>query len=53
MMPTPKGIVSVRYVRDGGAWKAAVTLPAGLPGELRWGERVIALHAGEQEVVLR
>lgn len=51
-MPTPHGLVSVKYVEVGSGWTASVTLPADLPGELEWDGKNIPLHAGEQEVKL-
>ena len=51
-MPTPKGIVDVHYERAGKGWKATVTLPEGLPGELTWHDQTMKLHAGKQELKL-
>jgi hypothetical protein len=51
-MPTPKGLVAVRYTRQGSGWVAVVTLPDGVPGELSWNHRVVPLHAGEQTIGL-
>jgi alpha-L-rhamnosidase len=51
-MPTPNGLVAVRYVRSGNRWKATVTVPSGLPGELSWHGRIIPLHSGNQEIML-
>jgi alpha-L-rhamnosidase len=52
-MPTPKGLVQVRYTKAGSAWKAVVTLPPNLTGELTWQGRARPLHAGEQVLMLR
>jgi alpha-L-rhamnosidase len=52
-MPTPKGLVTVSYVKAAGGWTARVTLPDGLPGELDWGGQTIKLHAGEQQIPLQ
>ncbi len=52
-MPTPKGLVSVRYTQQDGKWQAVVTLPAGLPGELSWHDKLMPLHAGEQTLKLQ
>ena len=51
-MPTPKGMVEVRYVKEAKGWKATVTLPEGLPGELAWQDKSLPLHAGKQELKL-
>jgi alpha-L-rhamnosidase len=51
-MPTPKGLVQVRYTKAGSAWKAVVTLPPNLTGELTWQGRARPLHAGEQVLML-
>jgi len=51
-MPTPKGVVEVSYTKEGGGWSAVVTLPEGLPGELDWGGKVMALHQGRQTIAL-
>jgi alpha-L-rhamnosidase len=51
-MPTPKGPVAVRYTRENKQWKAAITLPPGLSGELSWHDRLMPLHPGDQEITL-
>jgi hypothetical protein len=51
-MPTPKGMVQAEYDNDGSAVKADITLPGGLPGELRWKGKTFQLHAGKQELNL-
>jgi alpha-L-rhamnosidase len=51
-MPHAGGDIHVAYRLDGARWTAAVTLPAGLDGELIWGKRKHPLHAGEQTVSL-
>jgi alpha-L-rhamnosidase len=51
-MPTPKGLVTVHYTRENSRWKAAVTLPAGLPGAIVWHDQSITLHPGRQEMEL-
>ncbi len=51
-MPTPKGLVEVSYTKEAGGWIAVITLPDGLPGDLDWGGKVTALHAGKQTVRL-
>ena len=52
-MPTPKGLISVHYTLAGGTWKVVVTLPEGLPGELRWHGKETPLHSGEQTLQLQ
>jgi hypothetical protein len=51
-MPTPKGLVEVSYTKGAGGWTAVITLPDGLPGDLDWGGKVMALHAGKQTMRL-
>jgi hypothetical protein len=51
-MPTPKGLVEVRYARKENRWKAVVTLPPDLSGELSWRGQLIRLHSGAQEIML-
>jgi hypothetical protein len=51
-MPTPKGMISVRYTRGSHAVKAQVSMPPGLRGELSWHGKIIVLHAGEQQFTL-
>ena len=51
-MPTPHGLVSVQYDRNGEAWAVMVELPEGVSGSLRWGGRSLPLHAGSQRMRL-
>jgi hypothetical protein len=51
-MPSPHGLISVSYQKTSSGWAAKITLPAGLPGELDWSGKTIALHAGKQEISL-
>jgi hypothetical protein len=51
-MPTPKGLVQVRYTQENSHWKAAITLPPNLPGELIWHDHPTPLHPGLQEIDL-
>jgi alpha-L-rhamnosidase len=51
-MPTPKGLVEVRYSRAGDLWRAVIMLPPSLTGQLLWKGKVTALHAGEQTIDL-
>ena len=51
-MPTPKGLVEVRYTREAKGWKAVVTLPEGLQGDLAWHDQMLPLHPGKQELQL-
>ncbi len=39
-VPTPHGDVSVRWSLQGGIWRVEVSLPAGIPGEMVFTERV-------------
>jgi hypothetical protein len=40
------------YQVEGSSWKATVTLPAGLTGELVWGTHEYPLHAATQVLLL-
>ncbi len=51
-MPHTGGIIHTVYKLDGARWKATVTLPAGLDGELYWKGHLYRLHPGEQTVTL-
>lgn len=51
-MPSPKGMVTVRYTKKQSGWTAHVSLPEGLPGQVEWRGQTIPLHAGEQEIEL-
>jgi alpha-L-rhamnosidase len=52
-MPHAGGLIHTVYVLDGVKWKATVTLPSGLSGELDWAGHSYSLHGGEQTVVLQ
>lgn len=47
-MPHVGGAIHTAYQLEGGSWKATVTLPTGLSGELVWGTHAYPLHAGTQ-----
>ncbi len=51
-MPTPHGLVQVRYRREGARLMVEAVLPAGVTGTLRWRGARVALRAGEQSVRL-
>ena len=51
-MPTPKGLVDVQYERQGKGFKATVTLPEGLPGELAWHDQTMKTARGETGTAL-
>ncbi|MGC2618857.1 MAG: alpha-L-rhamnosidase C-terminal domain-containing protein [Acidobacteriaceae bacterium] len=51
-MPHEGGLIHTVYVLDGGKWKATVTLPAGVSGELDWMGKSYPLRGGEQTVSL-
>ena len=51
-MPHIGGIIHTVYRLDSGRWKATVTLPGGLDGELSWKGHLYRLHPGEQTVTL-
>jgi alpha-L-rhamnosidase len=52
-MPHASGSIHTIYELDGQEWKATVTLPAGLTGELVWKDRTYPLHPGVQTLSLR
>jgi alpha-L-rhamnosidase len=51
-MPTPAGLIHVKYLREAQRWSANVTLPPGLDGEFSWKEKKWALHSGVQTLSL-
>ncbi|HKT26216.1 MAG TPA: family 78 glycoside hydrolase catalytic domain [Terriglobales bacterium] len=51
-VPTPHGMVEVKYDKSGVNFQAQVTLPSGTSGDLVWKGRIVRLHAGEQKVLL-
>ncbi|HEY1808343.1 MAG TPA: alpha-L-rhamnosidase C-terminal domain-containing protein [Acidobacteriaceae bacterium] len=51
-MPHTDGMIHTVYANDGGHWKATITLPAGLTGNLVWKGAVQPLHAGTQALTL-
>jgi alpha-L-rhamnosidase len=51
-LPTPKGMVEVKYRRMPSGVEAQITLPAGMSGELIWNGREEALRPGPQTLVL-
>ena len=51
-MPHPKGMIQIRYRSSGLGWTAAVSLPDGVTGTLRWDGQNMPLHAGSQTVTL-
>jgi hypothetical protein len=53
VLPTPKGLVEVKYRRTQSGVEAQVTLPGGMTGELKWNGRARSLGQGEQSVTLR
>jgi alpha-L-rhamnosidase len=52
-MPYADGEIHTVYELEGPNWKATVTLPAGLSGELVWGTKVHRLHAAMQVLRLK
>ena len=52
-VPTPRGDVSVVYVRKGETVDATVTLPKGVSGHLAWKGTSLALREGQQELALK
>jgi hypothetical protein len=51
-MPHDGGLIHTVYGMEGGRWKAAITLPAGLTGSLIWKGTTHPLHAGTQTLAL-
>jgi hypothetical protein len=51
-MPHVGGMIHTVYQVEGSSWKATVTLPAGLTGELVWGTHEYPLHAATQVLLL-
>jgi alpha-L-rhamnosidase len=51
-MPHPGGTIHTVYKLNGLHWKATVTLPAGLDGELLWRNQIYPLHTGTQTLEL-
>ena len=52
-MPHPKGEIKVELTRSGETGlKGAITLPDGVPGELLWKGKKVALHPGSQTVAV-
>jgi alpha-L-rhamnosidase len=51
-MPTPQGLVQVRYTRQHTHWQADITLPSTLTGTLHWRDQPIPLHPGHQTLTL-
>jgi alpha-L-rhamnosidase len=49
-MPTPKGMVEVKYTSVANRLEAEVKLPEGVTGEFVWGGKTVELHAGEQKI---
>ena len=51
-MPHAAGLIHTVYKLEGAEWKATVTLPVGLSGELVWKGRSYPLKPGEQTLAL-
>jgi hypothetical protein len=51
-MPTPQGLVQVRYTRISTRWQAEITLPPGLSGTLHWKNLALPLRPGLQTLKL-
>lgn len=49
-MPTPRGMVEVRFTNGAEGLEGEVTLPAGVNGDLEWAGKKVELHGGEQKV---
>jgi len=51
-LPTPKGMVEVKYVSQGSGVSAEISLPANVEGQLAWKGKTLALHSGHQQFLL-
>ncbi len=51
-VPTPKGMVEVKYGSSASGVSADIHLPVDLTGELVWKGKTVSLHSGEQQVQL-
>ena len=51
-LPTPKGIVEVKYRRVSNGLEAQITLPKGMSGELTWNGQNKSLHEGQHTLTL-
>ena len=49
-VPTPRGMVSVKYTRTGGALTAEITLPRGTSGVFAWQATTSELREGTQTI---
>lgn len=49
-VPSPKGMIRVRYKRIGAKLNAEVELPEGLSGDFVWKGKTFALHSGRQSL---
>jgi len=47
-MPHPAGMIVSSYRLEGTGWKATVTLPPGIDGQLSWKNKIWPLHSGAQ-----
>jgi len=52
-MPTPKGLVEVKYRRTAKGVEAQITLPAGMSGVVKLNAQETPLHEGQQTVILQ
>jgi hypothetical protein len=51
-LPTPKGMVEVKYALKDSGVSAEITLPPNMAGELAWKGKTFALHSGHQQFLL-
>jgi alpha-L-rhamnosidase len=52
VVPTPRGMVEVKYRRTSRGIEAQLNLPTGMSGGLIWNAQETALHEGHQSVIL-
>jgi alpha-L-rhamnosidase len=51
-IPTPKGMVEVKYVTNASGVSAEINLPPNVVGELVWKGKILSLHPGPQQFLL-
>lgn len=51
-VPTPKGMIELKYESDASVVNAEITLPVGMAGELVWKGKTNTLHPGHQRMAL-
>jgi len=52
-MPHPKGMIKASYLKRNDVLNADITLPDGIVGQLKWGNKRIDLIEGKQRLVIK